>query len=131
MIFPPLQGEGRREAAGWGRAGELMSETLRRVQMLVPAGEILVSRHGLGKLDTENIFLGAIISDVGSAATVEDYPDAMRGPTVLVLQQDQNGQPMHVLWGIQKGTTSPAVLITAYRPDPLLWSADLMRRSKT
>jgi hypothetical protein len=108
-----------------------MSETLRRVQMLVPAGEMLVSRHGLGKLGSENIFLGTVVSGVGSAATVEDYPDAMRGPTVLVLQQDQNGRPMHVLWGIQKGTTSPAVLITAYRPDPLLWSTDFMRRSKT
>jgi hypothetical protein len=107
-----------------------MSETLRRVQMLVPAGEILVSRHGLGKLDTENIFLGAIVSGVASAIIVEDYPDAMRGPTVLVLQQDQNGQPIHVLWGIQKGTTNPAVLITAYRPDLLLWTADLIRRSK-
>jgi hypothetical protein len=108
-----------------------MSETLRRVQMLVPAGEILVSRHGLGKLDTENIFLAAVVSGVGSAAIVEDYPDAMRGPTVLVLQQDQNGRPIHALWGIQKDTTSPAVLITAYRPDPLLWSTDFMRRSKT
>jgi hypothetical protein len=108
-----------------------MSETLRRVQMLVSAGEVLVSRHGLGKLDSENILLGAIVSGVGSAITIEDYPDAMRGPTVLVLQQDQNGQPIHVLWGIQKATTSPAVLVTAYRPDPLLWSTDLMRRSKT
>jgi hypothetical protein len=108
-----------------------MSETLRNVQMLVPVGEVLVSRHGLGKLDTENIILGAVISGIGSAITVEDYPDAMRGPSVLVLQQDQNGQPIHVLWGIQKDTTSPAVLITAYRPDPLLWSADHLRRSKT
>jgi hypothetical protein len=108
-----------------------MSETLRRVQMLVPAGDILVSRHGLGKLDTENILLGAVVSGVRSAATVEDYPDAMRGPSVLVLQQDQNGQPIHVLWGIQKGTTGPAVLITAYRPDPLVWSADLLKRNKT
>ena len=35
---------------------------------------------------------------------------------------------IHVVWGIPKGKTEPAVLITAYRPDPDLWENDFLRR---
>jgi len=33
-----------------------------------------------------------------------------------------------VVWGIPKGAFSPAVLVTAYRPDADLWTADFLRR---
>ena len=36
--------------------------------------------------------------------------------------------PIHVVWGIPKGARSPAVLVTAYRPDPAKWSSDFIRR---
>ena len=39
-------------------------------------------------------------------------------------------QPIHVVWGIPKGHSSPAVLITAYRPDPEIWEDDYLRRRK-
>jgi hypothetical protein len=35
---------------------------------------------------------------------------------------------VHAVWGIPKGATGPAVLVTAYRPDPSRWSEDFMRR---
>jgi len=33
-------------------------------------------------------------------------------------------------WGIPKGTFSPAILITAYRPDSNVWEDDYLRRRK-
>ena len=35
---------------------------------------------------------------------------------------------IHVLWGIPAGSDSPAVIVTAYRPDPVLWTEDYLRR---
>jgi class 3 adenylate cyclase len=31
-------------------------------------------------------------------------------------------------WGIPRGQTAPAVLVTAYRPDPARWTDDFLRR---
>ena len=76
----------------------------------------------------DDILLDDILSSLDSAVTIEDYFDANRGPTVLVLQRDTAERPVHVVWGIRKDSQGPAVLVTAYRPDPQLWSSDFMKR---
>ncbi len=105
-----------------------MSETLRRMQTLIAGGESEVSRHGLLELAADKIMLHDIVLGVGSAVAIEDYPQAQRGPSVLALQYDKDGLGIHVVWGIPRDQQSPAVLITAYRPDPTRWSDDLKRR---
>ena len=107
-----------------------MSATLIRIQNLVSLGEVLVSRHGLRELASDDILLDEIIAGIDVAVVVEDYPMFVKGPSVLVLQWDTNNRPVHVLWGLPRNTMTPAVLVTAYRPDPERWSVDFMRRKR-
>ena len=65
-----------------------------------------------------------------SPKTVTLYPEYPKGRSVLVLQLDDAGQVIHVVWGIPKGFESPAVLVTAYRPDPTRWDETFMERRK-
>lgn len=84
--------------------------------------------HGYDELAADSISTRDVVNGVSDAVVIEDYPEYGKGPAVLVLQHDSNDSPIHVLWGIPKGKSSPAVLVTAYRPDPQRWSDDFMRR---
>jgi hypothetical protein len=105
-----------------------MSQILKEVQALVAKQNIIISDHGYDELASDNIFVQDIIEGLKSAILVEDYPDYHKGPCVLVLQLDKEGNPIHVVWGIPKGASTPAVVVTAYRPDPLRWCEDFLRR---
>jgi Domain of unknown function (DUF4258) len=107
-----------------------MSDTLERIVLLIQAGDLKISEHGYDEIADEGILVRDIVSHPEDAVVVEDYPNYAKGPCVLVLQRDLEGRPLHVVWGIPKGASSPAVLVTAYRPDPDLWTKDLMRRRK-
>jgi hypothetical protein len=77
-----------------------------------------ISDHGYDELSADGLTAREVLAGLASAVALEDYPEFRKGPCVLVLQKDANLQPVHVVWGIPKGHSSPAVLITAYRPDP-------------
>lgn len=105
-----------------------MSDTLRRVINLVQARDVLISAHGYDEMAEDGILASDVIDGVATAVLVEDYPDYPKGPCALFLQRDRSGNPVHVVWGIPRGQTSPAVLVTAYRPDPARWTDDFLRR---
>jgi hypothetical protein len=105
-----------------------VSETVELVRKLVSVDEVRISEHGYDELSKDGILVVDVLDGLAEAIVVEDYPTAGRGPSVLLLQMDGEGRPIHVVWGVPSGLRTPAVLVTAYRPDPTRWSADFRRR---
>jgi hypothetical protein len=87
-----------------------------------------VSAHGYEELAADQITAHDVVEGLAAALVVEDYPEFPKGPSVLVLEHDKTDKPIHVVWGIPKGLSSPAVLVTAYRPDPAKWDATWLKR---
>ena len=105
-----------------------MSRTFEQVRALVQRGEVNISDHGYEEMSDEDILARDVLAGVFDGIVVEDYPTYAKGPCVLVLQRDLKQQPIHVVWGIPKNLSSPAVVVTAYRPNPDWWSEDFTRR---
>jgi hypothetical protein len=100
-----------------------MSDTFKAICLLVGQDDWRASDHALQRIAESGIIVSDLTNSISGGVVVEDYPGYHAGPCTLVLQMERNG-PVHALWGLQAGTARPAVLITAYRPDPTRWHAD-------
>ncbi len=107
-----------------------MSQTFEKIISLIEQSEVIISNHGYDELAEDGLLVKEIITSVNNGKVVEDYPEYPKGPCVLVLQKDKEGNPMHVVWGIPKNASSPAVLVTAYKPDISIWKDNFMERRK-
>jgi hypothetical protein len=105
-----------------------VSDTFDTIRRLVATHDVRISEHGYDELADDELTAREVVAGVGAAILVEDYPDFPKGPSVLLMQLDSHQQPIHVVWGIPKGHQSPAVLVTAYRPDPARWNPSLTER---
>lgn len=105
-----------------------MSDLLERIRALIADGEVRVSEHGYDELADDRLTAREAIAGIQEAVVVEEYPNYSKGPCVLLLQKDRDGDAIHVVWGIPTGADKPAVLVTAYRPDPARWDNNFMRR---
>ncbi|MGE0384154.1 MAG: DUF4258 domain-containing protein [Gammaproteobacteria bacterium] len=107
-----------------------MSDTHRRILELLLASDVRVSEHGYDELADDAIAVQAVLDGAPLSRVIEDYPGYPKGPSVLVLQFDEAMRPIHVVWGIPRGFDRPAVLVTAYRPDPARWNHEFTERRK-
>jgi hypothetical protein len=105
-----------------------LRETLEAIKVLVREGDVRISEHGYDELANDEIPVEDVLAGVDEAIEVEGYPAFEKGPCVLVLEFDSDGKPIHVVWGIPRGHSRPAVVVTAYRPDPKRWSEDFQER---
>jgi len=105
-----------------------LSDFLERIRTLICAGDVRISEHGYDELSDDGLTAREVFDGMQKAIVVEEYADYPKGPCILLLQQDQTGSPIHVVWGIPKGHDKPVVLVTAYRPDPGRWDATFTRR---
>ncbi len=105
-----------------------MSATFDKVRALAAVRKVRVSQHGLIRLARRGIAVAEVAAGVAHGEPIEDYPSYHMGPAVLVLQANTAGLALHVVWGIEVGTDEPAVIVTAYRPEPAEWSADFRSR---
>lgn len=72
--------------------------------------DVRVSEHGYDELADAGIRVRDVVNGLANAILVEDYPEFRKGPSVLVLQRDQAGRPIHVVWGIPRGADGPRLL---------------------
>ena len=105
-----------------------MSEILRLVQDHVANGRVRLSQHGFRKMQERLIEYDETLAGLARGEPIETYPDYVHGPSVLVLQYDFQGEPIHVMWGLPKQGPQFAAVVTAYRPDPKLWDTGMTRR---
>lgn len=105
-----------------------MSEIEHQIKELIAIGEIRVSEHGYDELADDGLSARELVSGASEAELLEEYADYPKGPCVLFLQKDRTGNPVHAVWGIPKGHSKPAVLVTAYRPNPDRWDSSYRRR---
>lgn len=107
-----------------------MSATFAAIRKLIELRDLRISEHGYDELAEDGLTVTEVLGGITDAQVIEDYPDYPKGPSVLVLQFDREGRPIHSVWGIPKGHARPAVLVTAYRPDPARWNAAFTERRK-
>ena len=105
-----------------------MSQALNLIRGMVRAGDLELSYHCLKSLTERYIDLEETISGLDSAILVEERWETDRIKRVVVLQRETDGSPVHVVWETPEVLGRPAVLVTAYRPDPAEWTEDFKRR---
>ena len=103
--------------------------TFEQVQHAVSVGRYFITGHGSDEMDDDDLSEAEVIAATLTGEVIEDYPMAFPHPACLVLGRLNDDSAVHLVWAIdaQKGY---AAIVTAYRPDPARWSADLKTRVK-
>ena len=88
--------------------------------------EIYFSGHAVKRIFERAISSGDVAWVVRNGETIRDYPEDSPHPSSLVLGFVE-GRAIHVVVA-QDQATGFCFIITAYEPDPHLWTDDFERR---
>lgn len=107
---------------------ETSQDPLGFIQRCVKRRRILWTHHVNMRLRERFIPREAILEAVGGYEIIESYPEDKYLPSYLVFARHA-GIVFHILFALDVQEENVR-LVTAYRPNPAEWSADLKRRIK-
>ena len=108
-------------------APELLPENpLQFIRKCVREGRVLWTYHVNMRLSQRAITRRMIVESIEVYEVLETYPRDKYLPSILVWSQ-QGGDIFHILFAVDV-TGDNVRIVTAYRPDPLQWDADLKTR---
>ena len=84
------------------------------------------SRHAVTRMFERGLSVSDVREVIAHGETIADYPDDRPYPSTLLLGFT-NDRPVHVVVA-QNPTDGACFVITAYEPDPAVWTDDFRRR---
>lgn len=89
--------------------------------------DIIYRIHATRRIFQRSINPDDIVSTLLNGNIIENYEDDFPLPSVLISGKTAKGKPLHVVAAINI-EDQQLIIITAYEPDPNLWSEDYTRR---
>lgn len=93
---------------------------IRQIIEAIRSGKVRVTDHADEEAHDDGLTLDQVERSALNGEIIEDYPTEKPYPSCLVLGPDDDGHPIHSVWGYN-ALSGWAVLITVYRPDPDRW----------
>ena len=93
-------------------------------------GAYNITTHGYEEMESDGITVAVLETAIGGDApeVIEDYPQDDRAASCLVLGWTGPSEPIHTV--IAYWSEAP-ILITAYRPNLVVWEEDYRTRKET
>ena len=98
-----------------------------RIRAQANARHYRASAHAQEELDAEYYTLDDVLTALGSAVLLENYPTYHKGPCCLVYGVTPEGRAVHAVCST---TRSILVIITVYEPLPPRWVTPTQRASR-
>ena len=88
--------------------------------------KLIYSGHGIQRMFEYDIKKIDVEFVIQNSKIIEEYPDDKPYPSYLLLGF-VNNKPIHLVLAI-KENEKKGVIVTVYRPDPLLWNNNFSKR---
>ena len=100
---------------------------IEQIRELAQQGKVRITLHARREMDNDMVFTNHVLEMLESSLTeiVEDYPEDPRGHSHLLLGWLADEEPLHICCAMHE---DELIVITVYRPDPMLWESDWRKR---